>query len=252
MSQPFKTGDSDQLRDPRELSRWVRLYAQNRSLPMVASLVIFVVFSVAIGGGSYLAGAAYLTGHMVLFAACIVELVFVIAALIYVSVPQWGGKRMEQLAKRLYAKEGQVAVATTQVAGRRRAGLLLGLVFGACIVASLILGLLGYIPHKYMQPVSALYVVPFLVVLNVLMRPAVGWLMVLWPALYALHAILIVAGAPILFTGEWDGLNMLIPVAGYGLLAGLVAHIYSRFALHRVKRLARMGLPGADGQEEVR
>jgi hypothetical protein len=251
MSQPLKTGDSDQLRDPRELSRWVRLYAQNRSLPMVASLVIFVAFSVAIGGGSYLAGAAYLNRHMVLFAACIVVLVFVIAGLIYVSVPQWGGRRMEQLAKQLYAKEGQVALATTQVAGRRRTGLLLGLVFGACIVASLILGLLGYIPQRYMQPVSALYVVPFLVVLNVLMRPAVGWLMLLWPALYALHAILIVAGAPILFTGAWDGLNMLIPVAGYGLLAGLVAHIYSRFALHRVKRLARMGLSGADGQEEV-
>jgi hypothetical protein len=219
---------------------------------MVASLVVFVAFSVAIGGASYLAAAAYVTGHMVWFAVCIGVLVPVTGALIYVSVPHWGGRRMEQLARRLYAKEGQVAVATTQAAGRRRAGLLLGLVFGSCIIASVILGLLDYIPHKYMQPVSALDVVPFVVILIALMRPAVGWLMVLWPALYALHAILIVAGAPILFTGEWDGLNMLIPVAGYGLLAGLVAHIYSRFALHRVKRLARTGQPAADGQEDVR
>ena len=76
--------------------------------------------------------------------------------------------------------------------------------------------------------------------------------MVLWPVLYALHAILIVAGAPILFTGEWVGLNMLIPTVGYGLLAALVGHLYSRFALHKVKRLARTGLPTADSQEEVR
>ena len=72
------------------------------------------------------------------------------------------------------------------------------------------------------------------------MRPAVGGpIMLLWPALYALHAILILAGVPILFSGHWDALNMLIPTVGYGLLTGLIAHVYSRFALWKLRRIAR-------------
>ena len=240
------------LGNPREIGRWARIYAQNRSLPLVAWFIMYVVVSLVIGAGSCLTVWAYLSGHMALFVVALLVSLAGCAACIYMSIPKWGGKRMEQLAKRLYAKEGQVAVASPQTAGRRRAGLLLVLGFGACIVVSGILGVLGYIPDKYMQPVSALYVVPFLVILNTLMRPAVGWPMMLWPALYALHAILIVAGAPILFTGKWGGLNMLLPTVGYGLLTALLSHVYSRFALQKVKRLARTGLPTADSQEEVR
>jgi hypothetical protein len=91
-----------------------------------------------------------------------------------------------------------------------------------------------------------LYCVPFLVILTLLMRPAIGWLALLWPALYGLHAILIVAGVPILLTGRWEGLNILVPMAGYGILAGLVAHLYSRYALRRLKRIAQAGLPAGD------
>jgi hypothetical protein len=99
-----------------------------------------------------------------------------------------------------------------------------------------ILGLVGYLPSdKYMQPISALYMVPFLVALNWLMRPATGNVQLLWPALYALHAILIVVGAPIVFHGRLEMLNMLVPVIGYGLVTSLIGHIYSRWALHSVR-----------------
>ena len=144
------------------------------------------------------------------------------------------------LAKDPLARVACEAIVTT--------GLALVVGFGACVTASVVLGMLGYIPDQYMQPVSALYAVPFLVLLIVLKRPAGVPVMLLWPALYALHAILIMAGAPILFTGKWDGLNMLIPAAGYGILTGLVGHAYNRFALHRLRRLAQMNLPGAGGR----
>jgi len=93
-----------------------------------------------------------------------------------------------------------------------------------------------------MQPISAIYCVPFLVFLAYILRGEASPLMMLWPALYALHAILIVAGAPIVFAGRWNGLNMLIPGAGYGLLVGLLGHVYSRFALRRLRKAARAGL----------
>jgi hypothetical protein len=247
-----QASDSDRLDDPRELSSWARAYAQNRSLPVVVFLVIFVALCVAIGGGSCLAAWAYRSGNRLLFAASLVLLVLAIAADIYFSIPRWGGKRMEQIAKRLYAREGEVAVANPRAGGSRRLVFLVVLGFGVCVVVSVLLGLLGYLPTKYMQPVSALYIVPFLVILSILLRPAVGLAMLLWPAFYALHAIFIVAGAPILFAGKWEGLNMLIPVAGYGMLAGLVGHAYSRFALHKLRQLGRTPFSSADGREEAR
>ena len=247
MNESHHPGDPGQLGNPREISKWTRVYAQNRSLPFIVFMLLFLFLSVAIGGGSYLAGAAYLKGNIPLFAVCIGLLVVAMAAVIYFSTP-WGGKRMDQMSERLYSKEGRVVLASSHTAGQRRLVAFAGLGFGLCILASVILGMLGYIPDKYMQPVSAIYCVPFMVILGIVMRPAGGWLMFLWPVLYALHAILIGAGVPILFAGKWDGLNMLSPTAGYGLLSGLACHIYSRFALRKLKHLARTDLSTDDGQ----
>ena len=93
---------------------------------------------------------------------------------------------------------------------------------------------------EYMQTFSALYVVPFLVFLTIWQRPVVGPLSLLWPTLYAFHAILIVAGVPILFHKPWTALNMLIPIAGYGILCGLLGHVYSRYALKKLKTAAHL------------
>ena len=89
-----------------------------------------------------------------------------------------------------------------------------------------------------MQPVSALYVVPFLVFLYLWQRPIISPLALLWPTLYAIHAILVVADVPILFHKPWTALNMLIPIAGYGILFGLLGHVYSRYALKKLKKAA--------------
>jgi hypothetical protein len=91
-----------------------------------------------------------------------------------------------------------------------------------------------------MQPVSALYVVPFLVFLYCWQRPKVGPIALLWPSLYSIHAILIVAGVPIVFDKPWTALNMLIPIAGYGILCGLLGHVYSRYALKKLKSAAHL------------
>ena len=42
---------------------------------------------------------------------------------------------------------------------------------------------------------------------------------------------------------------MLIPTVGYGILGGLAGHLYSRFALRKLKRLAASGGGGASGGE---
>jgi hypothetical protein len=115
------------------------------------------------------------------------------------------------------------------------------------VAGSVVLGVLGYLPTgKYMQPISALYVVPFLVALNFLMRPAAGYIPLLWPALYALHAVLIVVGAPIVFVGSWEPLNMFLPIVGYGLLVSVVGHLYSRWALRNARAIVSQQLDRGD------
>lgn len=250
MNKQDDTENQNQPNDLRDISKWTRIYAQNRSLPVVVNLGLFVLLYLAIAGSSYLAARTYRDGHMALFCICMAVLGPALIALFYFSVPRWGGKRMERMAKRLYEKEGNVAVSSEKTALRSRVSIPLIAGFMLCILISVLLGKHGYIPDKYMQPVSALYMVPFLVILTFLMRPAISLLALLWPALYAFHAILIVADVPILFTGRWMGMNMLIPTIGYGILTGLIGHAYNRYALHRLKTASQSGLDhtGAYGQ----
>lgn len=238
--------ERSELDDAQQMQRWVRRYAQNRSLPVVVNLIAFTIVFLAIALPSYWGGIAYRNGSSMMLAICLGMLTIALTATIYLSVPRWGGKRLQRMAEGLYAQEGRVTISVP--AGRRpRLAMALGLGFLVCVTGSVALGLLGYLPtDKYMQPVSALYVVPFMVALNFLMRPGTGNIPLLWPLLYALHASLIVAGVPIVFVGVWEPMNMLVPIVGYGLLAGLVGHLYSRWALHRARSLAARQLAGAN------
>jgi hypothetical protein len=88
-----------------------------------------------------------------------------------------------------------------------------------------------------------------MVALNLIMRPITGYIPLLWPLLYSLHAALIVAGAPIAFSGRWESSNMLVPTVGYGLLTSLVGHIYSRWALHEARAIAGRQLDRGEVEE---
>jgi hypothetical protein len=236
----------NELEEAQQMQRWVRRYAQNRSLPVAVGLVVFAILCLAISVPSYWGGVAYRDGNTSLFTVCVAVVIAALAATIYFSVPRWGGRRLQQWGNSLYAGEGQVTVSAPQPR-RPRLIAAIGGAFGVCVVGSVILGLTGYLPTgKYMQPISAIYVVPFLVALTFLMRPAIGYIALLWPVLYAVHALLIVAGVPIVFVGAWEPLNMVLPIIGYGLLTSIVGHLYSRWALHSVRSIVSRQLDRAD------
>ena len=48
----------------------------------------------------------------------------------------------------------------------------------------------------------------------------------------------------------WQLANMVAPVFGYGLIAIVVGHLYSRFALRQLKRVTRTGLEEQERSEE--
>jgi hypothetical protein len=246
MKNSLGISERSELDDARQMQRWVRRYAQNRSLPVVVNLIAFTILFLAIALPSYWGGIAYRNGNSMVLAICLGTVTIALTATIYLSVPRWGGRGLQRMAEGLYAREGRATISPLPGRRQRLAGAL-GVGLFVCVTGSVTLGLLGYLPtDKYMQPVSALFVVPFLVALNFLMRPGTGNIPLLWPLLYALHASLIVAGVPIVFVGIWTPLNMLVPTVGYGLLASLIGHVYSRCALHRVRSLAARQLAGAN------
>ena len=232
----------------KEIPKWTRKYAQNRTIPVLIALAINLCLFAGIAIPSYFGGKAYMSGNLVLFWICIFVLAVAMISLGFFCVPKWGGKFIERISRRLYNKEGDVLISVPETIKKKRwVGYVVAMVFGSCVFISVILGLLGYLPIEYMQPVSALYVVPFLVFLYLWQRPIISPLALLWPTLYAIHAILVVAGVPIQFGGPLVFLNMLIPIAGYGILCGLLGHVYSRYALKKLKGITHLKGDAANG-----
>ena len=231
-------GNSDKL---KEIPKWTRRYAQNRTIPFLIFLVINLCLFTGIAIPSYFGGIAYRNGNVVLLGISIFMLIISMICVIIISVPKWGSKIIERITQRAYAGEGLITISAPESIKKKKwVGYVVAMIFGSCVFTSVILGLLGYLSIKYMQPISALYVVPFLVFLYIWQRPIISPLALLWPILYSIHAILVVAGVPIQFGEPWIFLNMLIPIAGYGILCGLIGHIYSRYALKKLKTAAHL------------
>ena len=232
----------------KEIPKWTRKYAQNRTFPVLIALAINLCLFAGIAIPSYFGGKAYRSGKLVLFWIYIFVLVVAMISLALFCVPKWGGKFIGRISRRLYSREGDVLISVPETIRKKRwVGYVVAMIFGSCILVSVILGVMGYFTIEYMQPISALYVVPFLVFLYIWQRPMFGPLSLLWPILYAFHAILVVAGVPIQFGGMWQPLNMLIPIAGYGILSGLAGHIYSRYALKKLKGITHLEGEAANG-----
>jgi hypothetical protein len=218
----------------REIPKWARRYAQNRTLPMVAMIVIFTAACCVFGGLGLLTGWAIVKDKPVVLAACMLVLCGFTVWWLWFSLI--GVLRiMRSIAERLYQGEGGVWVGACAGIEKSKGPLLVAIVFMFCVHANLGLGLLGFLPIRYMQPISALYVVPFLCYLALKVRRIGSPFMFLWPALYGLHAVLLVAGVPIRMGPVLD---MAVPTVGYGLATALAGHIYSRVALRRLRRLA--------------
>jgi len=256
MTRDGENHSTEHDQDIREIPAWARRYAQNRTLPVVVNMAIFLAGFVGISGLSYLTGWAYVSGHRELAAVSMVCLAAVLVFWVWYSLV--GGPAITRaISERLYRAEGQVSTGVPPEMVGREAWTrfpLVGFLFMFCIVAHVGLGFMAYTRIEHMQPISALYVVPFIIYLGTKMRSVgVGSpLMFLWPVLYGLHAILFVAWPPIRFGAKLEMLNMLVPMMGYGLLSALAGHVYSRFALRRLRALAASSEATEEAEEAAR
>ncbi len=227
--------------DPRLIVRWAQRYAKSRTISFLVQWFFIVAMVSVIALAASLTNAAYLAGRHGVFAVSIIAMGITILALAWFSVSRWGGELIARITQWLYGREGYVAYleeggdfATPWWLTGLGGGLVIYHLLGALVVS------FDYSLIRYMQPYSALYMVPFL--LTMILYQGLGFWAWIWPLLYGLHAILVLADAPIRLSGQWEMMNMIVPVFGYGLVAILTGHAYSRFALWKLKRLARSGL----------
>ncbi len=236
--------------DARQIPIWAGRYAKSRTIPFLAQWVFIVMLGLGMGTASSITAIAYQRGHMPMLAAGVVILLGSMASLTWFAVPRWGGKQVWLLGQRLYGEEGYAVPFGESEDPFENPfwvsaacwGLAVYHVIGAALMAR------NQSFMQYLLPFSAQYMVPFLTVMIVKQR--LGFWAWIWPVCYGLHAALLLVGVPLGLTGHYQVFNVVIAVFGYALLSILVGHIYSRYALHRLRLLVRTGLQDyADADE---
>jgi hypothetical protein len=243
----------------KEIPKWTRRYAQNRTLTILALMVMTVLFSmfiaVLVGFLLALAFAGFRKGNIILGCVGIAVLIAVIAAIVkfYIFMfAKFGGKNkglLDQIVDRwMYGREGTASIPMPEATKKKKwSEIIISIVYMVCLLGSMELGMLGYIPVKYFIPLTALFVVPFNIYLYFIQRPRLGPVLLLCPILYAIHAILIIAGVPIYFTGIFAvPLNLLLPLI-YTFFTYIIGHFYSRYALKKLKSLTHLEGDTANG-----
>lgn len=235
--------------DPRAIARWAERYARSRTVPFLVQWVFIVLLVAVLGALSQGALSAYRAHRPVLQWVCTLAVGAMTLALMWFSISRWGREQIWRISQWVYGKEGYATYsAGDRSAEARRMRWLTVLGVGLAVyhlVGAVLVGL-RQMPLPYLQPYSAGYMVPFLGIMIVFQR--LGFWAWLWPALYAVHALAVLAGVNLPFHGTWEFLSIIIPIFGYGLVAMVAGHIYSRYALYRLKQAARAGLE--EGGEE--
>jgi len=236
----------------KEIPKWSRKYAQNRTLTTFVFIVMicliggFIGFPISFGIAAFMGGDMLLTGISVaLFVAVLILYIIFLA--------KFGGKNKglldQKIDRWIYGKEGTASMPQPKLSKKMKClDIVVAIVYMILFIGSMNLAMGGHIPVKYLQPLMVLFIVPFLVFQYFMQRPRLGPVLLIFPILYAIHAILILAGVPIFFTGTFGvPLNMGLPILVYTFFAYMIGHVYSRYALKKLKGLTHLEGEAANG-----
>ena len=257
---PRHQNSADESRS--ELPVWADRYARNRVLPFILLFVGVLIFSVVFTLGlSSLFLLLKRGGHPALVILSIVYNAAVVAVILWMTTTGRLSRIFQRFAEKLYRQEGS---AVPTIPGRRAPQgheryLVMGLAFAAPWVLYLVMLVFLQVlkvPPAYLQPAVATLIVPALIVLALVGPDKPRWLGLIAPTLYAMHAVLVLAGVrlsvfsfsdlaggdQLLPTGQ-QIFDVWMPLFVYGMLGFLVRHIYSRYALLRLRIAALSPAP---------
>jgi hypothetical protein len=205
----------------KEIPKWARRYSQSRTAPLIIFSLIFIVLFGLVSLGVY----CFLRGS---FALAVIMMVLYLAGFLYFVIT-W-----DRHEERYFTTTG---IPQSESVEKIRKFLPLPLI--ACAGIQVLMEILGVFPAHLRLPISVVYVCPLLVFAN--WRWARGsFIGYLWATLYGAWAIAILFNVPILtFPKTYAGYEMIaVPVTG--VITGLVAYIYSRYALKKLKTTAHL------------
>ena len=211
----------------KEIPKWARRYAESRAAPLIIFSSIFIVLFGAVSLSVY----CFLKGQFIL--AAIMVVLYVVGFIYFVVT--W-----DRHEARYFTKTG---IPQSESLQQIRKFLPLPLIL--FVIISVIMEQRGVFPAHVKVPVSALYVCPLLIFAN--WRWAKGsFIGYLWAGLYGAWAIAILLKVPVLTFSEGgirqlkpgDEMYLAVPVTG--VITGLVAYIYSRYALKKLKTTAHL------------
>ncbi len=242
MNQGINSQRSTPDNDVRDIPKWARRYAQTREVlpgtlsmlvPFAAMAALIVPFALLQEAGYYLLALVWGIIAVGVWIVCL-----------WVLRVRAGGPFLSAIEPAMtlwiYRREGQVSTPSAQ--GTKRSPRWVAWLGIIIMVAPLaLLPEWESLPSQYWQPLAAILWVPYFTYL--ILRPPQGVdsshpILLLWPGLYALHAILILAGVPLHITGSYEGLTMWVSLGVCNIITDLAAHIYSRYALRRLRTLA--------------
>ena len=211
----------------KEIPKWARRYAESRTVPLIIFSFIFIVLFGAVSLAVY----CFLKGNFIL--AAIMMLLYV-AGFIYFVIT-W-----DRHEARYYTKTG---IPQSESLQQIRKFLPLPLIL--FVVIDVMMEQYGILPAHLSVPISAVYACPLLIFAN--WRWAKGsFIGYLWAGLYGAWAIAILLKVPVLTFSEGGigqlkpGAEMCLAVPVTGLITGLIAYIYSRYALKKLKTAAHL------------
>ncbi|HOH43005.1 MAG TPA: hypothetical protein PLZ53_07785 [Candidatus Hydrogenedentes bacterium] len=236
--------------DPRLIVLWARRYAQSRTISFLVQWVFIVIMVLVIGLAAGLTQIAHEQHRMGLFTLSIGAMVLSALIMLWFSMSRWSSDLIFSITNWLYGregyaswtgssgKEGSLPLWTTGLSG----GLLAYHLLGALLIS------FNYMPIGLLQPWSALYMTPYLIIM--VLYQQLGFWAWIWPILYGIHGVLLYFGVPLRFGREYELLNIVVPIFGYGLIAILTGHIYSRYALLKMKTLTRNAIPDREETQD--
>jgi len=209
----------------KEIPKWARRYAESRTAPMIIFHLVFIVsFGIAFLSVYFFLKEMFILGAFMAVIDIVLFLYFVIA---------WDRHEIRYFTKTGIPQSDSIK----QIRKFLPIPLLL------FVVIHMIMEQRGVFPAHLDVPISAVYICPLLIFAN--WRWGRGsFIGYLWAALYGGWAIAILFKIPVLTFSQGgqlkpgDEMYLAAPVTG--MITGLVAYIYSRYALKKLKTTAHL------------
>ena len=239
------TAEQDPAQLGRKIEHYTRHYAENRSLPHLAIYLWMILSFVAIFGGVKMGEYGYSIGQWWL--AGLGGLCFLggMASILLCHLNKfWCLRAIWRWGTRLYHRDGYVPQNEPWDPSPKQLKLFLRslpvmLPVMICLFGHIALVRHGYLPLRFTVPLSALYIVPFLLAAYKVFNRDKGPWYLLVPVFYTVYALLVLSGLP-LTIGQSPAIMICGPMIIFHFVAAVIGHLYSRFALRKVKSLTHL------------